>query len=225
MIDILSSPITANALLVFLICWQVFGKKYFDAYFLKKGKNRADKEDLGGLEKIRKDVGQPYDVELEKLKAQAAYIVEEYKETLKIRIVTKRRLYDGLTDLKVNTRKFYYRSDSVEKAQKAFDTFQESLEAISDFMSCNKHFIREIDPSFLTEFESQVNDYMKAFKAANDSINKGNPDKGLLEERNKKAEALLDLIDTYLEKIFFINPSEIPYNKGMQPIADKAGSG
>jgi|JI7StandDraft_1071085.scaffolds.fasta_scaffold183013_2 hypothetical protein len=217
--EIFESTVTTNILLVLYIAWYLFGKKVIDAYSSRKGSNRADKEDVGEIETRKMEGRQPFDIELEKQKAQAAYIVEEFKESLKIRIETKRHLYEGLVKLKVFTRHFYHRAGSTEEAQKAFDNFKEALGEVSDFMSCNKHFVKEVDPSFLTEFEDKVNEYLEKFRVANESINSGNTNSALVEERNQSATELLDQIDIYLEKIFKINPAELPYNKSMQPTA------
>ena len=217
--EIFESTVTTNILLVLYIAWYLFGKKVIDAYSSRKGSNRADKEDVGEIETRKMEGRQPFDIELEKQKAQAAYIVEEFKESLKIRIETKRQLYEWLVKLKVFTRHFYYRAGSTEEAQKAFDSFKEALDEVSDFMSCNKHFVKEIDPSFLTEFETKANEYLEKFIVANESVINGNANSALLEERNQSATELLDQIDIYLEKIFKINPAELPYNKSMQPTA------
>ncbi|MDF2392390.1 hypothetical protein GWQ29_13970 [Aeromonas sp. 2HA2] len=218
--EIFGSTITTNVLLVLYIAWYLFGKKVIDAYSSRKGNNRADKEDIGELESLRSAGRQPFDIELEKQKAQAAYIVEEFKESLKIRIETKRKLYEGLVDLKVYTRHFYHRAKSTDEAQMAFDKFQDTLAQVSDFMSCNKHFVKEIDPKFLTEFEKKVNVYLDSFRNANESINSGNTNNTLVDSRNASATELLDQIDNYLEKIFKINPAELPYNKSMLPTAN-----
>lgn len=218
--EIFESTVTTNILLVLYIAWYLFGKKVIDAYSSRKGHNRADKEDIAEIESRKSAGRQPFNVELEKQKAQAAYIVEEFKESLKIRIETKRKLYEGLVSLKVYTRQFYYRTKSVQEAQEAFDNFNVALNEVSDFMSCNKHFVKEIDPTFLTEFEEKVNVYLNDFKVANESINSGSTDSTLVDKRNMSATELLDHIDHYLEKIFKINPAELPYNKSMQPTAN-----
>tara|TARA_R110001583_G_C5601209_1_gene404529 strand:+ start:736 stop:1407 length:672 start_codon:yes stop_codon:yes gene_type:complete len=215
--EIFESTVTTNILLVLYIAWYFFGKKIIDAYSSRKGSNRADKEDTGELETLKTAARQPFDIELEKQKAQAAYVVEEFKESLKIRIETKRKLYEGLVKLKVYTRHFYHRAKSKQEAQEAFDSFKEALNEVSDYMSCNKHFVKEIDPSYLSQFENKVNEYLDKFQAANESINSGNTDEGLVDERNCSATELLDHIDSYLEKIFKINPAELPYNKSTQP--------
>jgi hypothetical protein len=217
--EILESSITTNVLLALFALWHFFGKKALDAYASKKGTNRADKEDLKSIEGLKKEGSLPYDIELEKLKAQASYIVEEYKESLKVRIDTKRKLYDWLVELKVYTRKFYNSNNSNEEAQSAFDNFKKALDEVSDFMSCNKHFINEIDPQITQNFERTVNNYMNQFIAANESIKSGKPDETLIKSRNQLAERLLDEIDSYLAIIFKINPAELPYNKSMQPTA------
>jgi hypothetical protein len=220
--QILDSTVTTNILLILYIAWYLFGKKLMDSYSAKKGSNLADKEDSKAIESKKREGSQPFDIELEKLKAQASYIVEEYKESLKVRIDTKRKLYDGLVDLKIYTRQFYHKANSVKDAQESFNKFNETLDKVSDFMSCNKHFIREIDPDFLVRFESQVTQYLQIFRTANDSLNSGEKNENLIEKRNEAATKLLDLIDTYLGKIFQINPSEIPYNKSIQPTASAA---
>lgn len=208
---LMDSVVTTNVLLLIYMAWRLFGRRFIDEYLSKKGGNLAELEDSKAIEARKREGSQPFDIELEKLKAQASYIIEEYKESLKVRIEAKRELYDGLVELKVHTRRFYHRSSCRDDAQKAFDGFLESLDKVSDFMSCNKHFINEIDDNFIFQFEDQINKYLKVFRAANDSINSGNPDETLLEQRNRNAEALQDIIDTYLAKIFSINPSEIPY--------------
>jgi len=217
--EIFESTVTTNILLVLYIAWYLFGKKVIDAYSTRKGSNHADKEDIGELERLKSEGRQPFDIELEKQKAQAAYVVEEFKESLKIRIETKRNLYDGLVKLKIHTRHFY-RAKLTEDAQKAFDDFSKVLVEVGDYMSCNKHFVKEIDPSFLLEFERSVNGYLNKFKEANQSINNGNTNELLINERNSSATELLDYIDIYLEKIFKINPAELPYNKSMQLTAN-----
>ncbi len=213
---ILDSTVTTNVLLILYIAWYLFGKKLIDAYSTKKGQNIADKEDAKDIESQKREGGLPYDIDLEKFKAQSSYVIEEFKESLKIRIETKRKLYDGLVQLKTHTRKFYHRSAGVEQLQNSFNNFTNCLDEISDFMSCNKHFIAEIDNSFLLDFENQANEYIQCFKEANDSLNQGELNNVLLDKRAKSAEKLLDLIDIYLGKIFQINPSELPYNKSLK---------
>lgn len=214
MAEILNSSMTTNILLVLYFFWVIFGKGFVDGYSNKKGSNKADKQDIADIEGSKKATTQPYDIEMEKVKAQAAYVVEEFKESLVFRIETKRHLYHELSELKVLTRTFYHRS-TPETAQSNHDNLQNCFTRISDYMSCNKHFINEIDPEFIISFEKKTNDYNKSFMQANESIVSGNANAALIDKRNHDAEKLLDLIDQYLAKIFKINPSEVPYNKGL----------
>lgn len=210
--EIFESTVTTNILLILYIVWFLFGKKALDAYSARKGSNQADKEDSEQLEAKKRAGQQPFDIELEKPKAQSSYVVEEFKESLRVRIKIKRNLYDQLALLKVYTRKFYLRSKSTLEAQDAFDNFSKCVDEISDFMSCNKHFIKEIDEDFLAGFEDKINNYMRIFKVANDSINSGEKKSEFITSRDQLAKELLDLIDGFLEKIFKINPAELPYS-------------
>lgn len=215
--EIFESTVTTNILLVLYIAWNVFVKKFFDEYSSRKGNNRADKEDIQELE-ARKSAGrQPFDIELEKRKAQAEYIVEEFKESLKIRVEIKRNLYDGLGRIKVNARHYYHKVKSPQEAQEAFNNLHNSLTEVSDFMSCNKHFIDEIDPDFLFNFENKVNDYLNKFRALNEYIRCGNNglEESIMSVRDQAATELLNYIDSYLEKIFKINPAELPYKSSI----------
>ncbi|EOA6545644.1 TPA: hypothetical protein ACGU7E_004753, partial [Vibrio vulnificus] len=215
MLTVLDSSTTTNILLILYFFWILFGKDWLKGYSSKKGSNKADKEDAGHIESAKKGATQPYDIELEKIKAQAAYIVEEYKESLSFRIETKKHLYHELSRLKILIRVFYFRSTDAN-AQENYDNFERCLDGISDYMSCNKHFVNEIDPEFLISFEDKVNTYKQSFIRANKSILDGKNEESLIEERNSNATQLLDLIDLYLEKIFKISPVEVPYNKAFK---------
>lgn len=81
----------------------------------------------------------------------------------------------------------------------------------------------DVELYFLTEFEENVNLYLKSFEAVNESINSSNTDSALVDQRNVLATKLLDCIDNHLEKTFKINPIELPYNNSMQP-ADNASA-
>ncbi|MEZ9077016.1 hypothetical protein AB4069_13220 [Vibrio cyclitrophicus] len=211
MVEILDSSTTTNILIILYLLWVIIGKNLLDGYSRKKGSNQADKEDISALEGLKKETTQPYDIDLEKIKAQAAYVVEEFKESLAFRIAIKKQLYKELSELKVLTRIFYRSGPDDE--QKNYENLESCFNRIADYMSCNKHFLNEIDPDFLLSFENQTNAYKQSFMEANESILSGNADHSLFENRNINAEKLLDLIDVYLEKIFKINPSDVPYNK------------
>lgn len=213
--SIFESTVTTNILLVIYVAWHLFVKKVVDAYNSRKGHNIAEKEDIGELESLKSAGRQPFDIDLEKQKAQVAYVLEEFKESLKIRIETKRKLYEGLVKLKVYIRHIYYRSESEKEMQDAFDKFKVALDEVSDYMSCNKHFVNEIDPGIIAGFEGKTNFYLGRIRAVNSSVINGVADRKLIDERDASATELLDDIDTCLEKIFKINPAELPYNKAI----------